>query len=254
MLSRRYGGWGFDDLGGLTVDDAGSIFLTGAFESTIDFGPVTGSPLASLGGVDLFITKLSANGTGLWARRAGNTTNQRGLAIAAAPNGDVLVAGDASGTLHIDGPLLFPKGERGLFLTRMSTEGAVLWAQIFGGPQSVSFGVSLAVDPASDSVVAAGFFDDVVDFGGGALPSAGNVDAFVARFAKDGSHLGARVFGGPGPDGVLALDLGPSGELLLGGAHTSPIDFGGGVFTTSSLLDANGFLVRLSPPSEASRR
>jgi hypothetical protein len=136
--------------------------------------------------------------------------------------------------------LLYPKGERGLFLARFSTDGVVRWGQIFGGAGSVSWGVSLDVEPTSENVVVAGFFEDVVDFGGELLPSAGHVDVFVARFDEDGSHLGSRVFGGPGADGALALALDPSGDVFLGGVYAGSIDLGGGTFTTSSTLDTNG--------------
>ncbi|MDI1482628.1 hypothetical protein QHF84_38760 [Polyangium sp. y55x31] len=247
VFSRRFGGGSFEDLGGLAVDATGSLLVTGTFDTTIDFGPVAGGALTSIGGHDIFFAKLSANGTGLWARRAGDAGPQRGLAIAAAPNGDVIIAGEASGTLYLDAPVLYAKGDRGLYLARYTSSGGIVWGQMFGGELSGTFGVSLRVDPTSESILAAGFFDDEVDFGGGPRSSAGNVDVFVARFTMDGVHLGSRTFGGPGADGALALDLGPQGDVVIGGAYAGSIDFGGGAFTTTSTLDASGFLARLSP-------
>ncbi|MDC0749883.1 hypothetical protein [Polyangium mundeleinium] len=247
VFSRRFGGNSFDDLGGLAVDPTGSLLVTGTFDTTIDFGPVTGDALTSIGGHDIFIAKLSASGTGLWAHRAGDAGTQRGLAIAAAPNGDVIVAGDASGTLYLDGPVVYAKGDRGLFLARYSSSGSAFWSQMFGGKFSGSWGVSVRVDPSTESIVTAGFFDDEVDFGGGPLSAAGGVDVFLARFTMSGAHLGSRVFGGAGADGALALDLGPQGDLVVGGVYAGSIDFGGGAFTTTSTLDASGFLARLSP-------
>ncbi|MDC3979945.1 hypothetical protein [Polyangium jinanense] len=247
LFSRRFGGTGFDELGGLAVDPTGSLFITGTFDTTMDFGPVAGDMLTSIGGHDVFLAKLSANGTGLWARRAGDTGSQRGLAIAALPNGDVIVAGEAAGTLYLDGPVLYAKGDRGLFLARYSSTGKIVWGQMFGGKGSGTFGVSLRVDPTSESIFAAGLFDDSIDFGGGPLSAVENVDVFLARFTLDGAHLGSRSFGGPGPDGALTLDLGPQGDVVIGGAYAGSIDFGGGAFTTTSTVDASGFLARLSP-------
>ncbi|MDI1448921.1 hypothetical protein [Polyangium sp. 6x1] len=234
VFSRRFGGYAFDDLGGLAVDSTGSLLVTGAFDTTMDFGPVAGT-ITSSGGHDIFIAKLSANGTGLWAHRLGDAKNQSGHAIAAAPNGDVIVAGDAS------------SGEVGLFLARFSSSGQSSWVETFGGSLAKSWGVSLRVDPTSESFIAAGFFEDVVDFGGGLLSAKGGVDVFLARFTMDGVHLGSRAFGSPGADGALGLDLGPQGDVVIGGVYAASIDFGGGALTTTSTLDASGFLARLSP-------
>ena len=55
-----------------------------------------------------------------------------------------------------------------------------LWSERFGDASS-QIALAVAVD-VSDNVIVAGYFEGAVDFGGGALTSAGGYDVFVAKF------------------------------------------------------------------------
>src|SRR5262249_36134175 len=64
-----FGGSGtFEEPGGLAVDGAGNVYVTGLFEGTAAFGGVS---LTSAGGDDVFVAKLTSAGTVAWAKRFG---------------------------------------------------------------------------------------------------------------------------------------------------------------------------------------
>src|SRR5207237_8098808 len=73
-----------------------------------------------------------------------------------------------------------------------SPAGAHRWARGFGGASS-NAGNGVAVDP-SGNVAVTGAFSGPIDFGGGALISAG-VDIFLAKLSPTGGHLWSRHFG-----------------------------------------------------------
>ena len=63
----------------------------------------------------------------------------------------------------------------------------------FGGTSDdIAYGVAL---DGSGNVVIVGQFQNTVDFGGGALTSAGDRDIFVAKYSPSGAYLWARRYG-----------------------------------------------------------
>lgn len=65
---------------GVDTDAQNNVIFTGTNSGSIDFG---GGPLTSAGGNDMFVTKLNSAGNHVWSRRAGDTLEQQGRAVAA---------------------------------------------------------------------------------------------------------------------------------------------------------------------------
>ena len=81
------------------------------------------------------------------------------------------------------------------------------WSALFGDEEE-QVGISAAIDPSGNTIVAGSFWG-TVDFGGGALTSAGAQDIFVAKFDPDGLHLWSKRFGdGTGQEyAFVAVDV-----------------------------------------------
>ena len=64
---------------GLTVDEFGSVYLTGVFSGTVDFDPGLGVTnfTTPVGVEDGFVVKLDANGGLVWARELNGTVETR---------------------------------------------------------------------------------------------------------------------------------------------------------------------------------
>lgn len=80
LWSKSFGDAQEQIVGGLAVDAAGAVTLTGTSTGTIDFG---GGPLVSMGGTDLFVAKLDGAGQHVWSRQYGGFGDQSGWGVAA---------------------------------------------------------------------------------------------------------------------------------------------------------------------------
>ncbi len=108
----------------------------------------------------------------------------------------------------------------------------------------------MATDAAKD-VVIGGDYSGAVDFGGGALPSTGTKDVFLAMYDAGGKWLWFNHFGGPsGSGGVSSVALDPSGKVLAAGPFTGTIDFGGSAPLVSQGT-SDTFVLALDPSSGA---
>jgi lambda repressor-like predicted transcriptional regulator len=110
-----------------------------------------------------------------------------------------------------------------------------LWSQRFGDIDN-DRGQAVAVD-GSGNVLLAGWFNGTVDFGGGGLISAGAEDIFVAKFTAAGSHLWSKRFGSTGTDRARVAAVDGSGNVVVAGAFSGTVDFGGGGLISAGGLD-----------------
>jgi hypothetical protein len=106
IWAQRFGDTLDQSAESVAVDGAGNVVVTGSFVGTLAFGGtslVNADPtqLAS----DLFVAKLRAtDGSLLWARRFGDTSDQRGWALASSPSGNTAVTGAFRGSLPAGPP------------------------------------------------------------------------------------------------------------------------------------------------------
>jgi hypothetical protein len=123
------------------------------------------------------------------------------------------------------------------------TDGTHQWSKRFGG-SSDDVVNSIAVDENGD-VVVTGYFQYTVDFGGGALTSAGLFDIFVAKYAgTDGAHRWSKRFGSTGNDAGYGVTADGAGNVVTTGYFMGSVDFGGGILTSAGTFDI--FLVKLT--------
>jgi hypothetical protein len=110
-----------------------------------------------------------------------------------------------------------------------------IWSKGLGG-----FGYDMAlggaVDP-SGNVVVVGTFENAVDFGGGALVSAGDYDIFVAKYNASGVCQWSQRFGSTGEDNANAVAVDASGNVFVTGNFNGTVDFGGGNLVSAGSND-----------------
>lgn len=226
---------GSDAGGSVAVDASGNVLITGYFRGTVDFG---GGPLTSAGSWDIFVAKLAGtDGSHLWSKRFGDADYDVGYSVAADGNGDVLLAGNFSGTVDFGGGPMTSVGSADIFVSKFSgTDGTHIWSQRFG-ENGYDAAYGLAVGP-SGNVVVTGGFRGTVDFGSGPLTSAGGFDIFVAGFAgADGTHIWSRRFGGGAEDFGNTVIVDASGSVFVTGEFMGPLNFGGGTLTSAGSYD-----------------
>jgi hypothetical protein len=105
--AKRLGGPFANIVNGISVERAGSVVITGSFQSSGDFG---GPLLKNAGVADIFAAKYSPSGEHLWSQSFGGVKSDQGMAITTDLNGKVFVAGKFQGTCTFGGPTLSSVG------------------------------------------------------------------------------------------------------------------------------------------------
>jgi len=176
------------------ADDGSSAATDAGPDAGSDTGSDTGSDSESDTGPE------PDGGDLLWAVRAGGIGDDSAAAVAALPDGSVLVAGTFSETATF-GPgeagetQLTSAGELDVFVMRLTADGALSWAVRAGGSGADAVTSLSALDGGTCTV--AGRFAGTATFGPGetsetTLTSPAVEDAFVARYAADGALVWAR--------------------------------------------------------------
>ena len=246
VFARGFGGDNSDSAESVAADSSGNVVVTGYQSSTsADYG---GGQLSTRGGRDIFVAKYSPSGGYLWAKTIGGTGVDTGSGVATDGAGNVYVTGyfsASTGGVDFGGGALNSAGSQDVFLVKYNSAGAWQWSKRFGSTGSDT-GNAVAVD-ASGNVVIFGNFMGSIDFGLGALTSAGQQDIFVAKFSPAGTCLWQKRFGGTGLDNARGLAVDGSGNVAVTGDFVNTINFGvGGPDLTAASAESDVYVAKLS--------
>ncbi len=98
------GATGVDEGRSVAVDGSGNVYLAGDFTGTINFaGDFSGSDSKTAAGdSDIFLTKISSDGTYGWTRTLGSTGADGGLSVKISRFGNIFLTGYFSGPVDFD--------------------------------------------------------------------------------------------------------------------------------------------------------
>lgn len=191
-----------------------------------------------------------------FATQDGGTDYEEGRAITVLPDGSIVTTGRFAGSsLFGEWPTftsLNASGDDDLFLARYSPTGALTWTLAAGGPSRGDWGNALATFP-DGSILVGGYFHGLASFNGGPLAggllSAGEDDAFLARYSPNGVLAWARRAGGVFHDDISGVATFANGDVVATGTFAAQGTFGEGAATATllvggSLLSSDGFLAR----------
>jgi hypothetical protein len=233
LWAKRFGDVQDDNGNDVAADGAGNVYAVGSFRGTADFG---GGPVASAGLTDAYLAKYDPTGALLLARRWGDAADQIASGVAVDGAGSIYVAGSFQGTIDFGAPTapLASAGSNDVFLAKLDTAGAPLWAKRFGDANLQGLaGKGVVVDAAGNAVIA-GAFQGSIDFGAGPIASGGMDDAFLARFDASGALVWGHGFGDGSPQQARGVALGPGGRVAITGTVQGSMNFGGGHVVTSA--------------------
>ena len=160
----------------LAIHDTENIYVTGSISGTGRFGGVS---LVSRGGSDIFVAKLSSQGKWLWAQRAGSTSRDSGLSIAANGNGEIYFTGTFNGTSDFGTKRFVHKGKGDIFIALLDDSGRWLGARQIGS-NSLESVKGIAAGKGSAFYIA-GSFEHSLKEGKESMTSKGLSDLFVAK-------------------------------------------------------------------------
>jgi hypothetical protein len=180
---RSAGSHGGDVCNALGIDASHNSYVAGEVEQDCDFGG--GVILSSAGGNDIFLAKYSPGGKLMWAKRWGDTGQDKALACVTTPSGDSYISGYYTASISIGSTTLNASGGRDLFLAKINTNGIVQWAKSAGGAAD-DRGLGLALDK-NGNVLLAGSFTGSANFGSTHISNSGNNSAFIAKYNSNGT-------------------------------------------------------------------
>lgn len=219
-----------------TDPSTGNIVVALDFKTDVDASD--GETLASAGETDILLASYDSSGALRWKKRFGDATREHAQGLATDGQGQIVLAGYLGGSVDFGGGPLAGGGGGGIFIASFDPDGTHRWSKGFG-EESVSEAVTaLAVDAAGNTYLA-GTPNLGQDFGGGALSTENDEDAFLVSFDEDGNHRWSKPIGGRGTRPLddesidaLAFDE-SSSELLLAGTFNDTIDLGGNAFVSA---------------------
>ena len=209
-----------DDPGGslgfrVATDAAGNSYVGGYFTVSLSHGA---SLLRSSGSRDVLVLKFDTNGVPGWAMRAGGGGNDEVYGLGLDSAGNVFISGYFSGNAPFGSTTLNSNGKSDIFLTKLNTNGIVVWTrQSGGGSQDNNSQLgNLAIDGADNIYLSATSPADAT-FSSIVTTGLGNDDALVAKYDRTGNIVWVQRFGSAGNDSNRALSVDAAGNVLTGG-------------------------------------
>jgi hypothetical protein len=216
----------------VTADSHDNVVMSGYFDNSVDFG---GGVLTSAGGDEVFVVKFDPAGNHLWSKRFGDASAQHNQYVSVDRWDNVLLTGQFYGTIDFGGGALTSAGNNDIYVAKFDAAGNHIWSQGWGDAAK-QYGHCITTD-GSGNVFLVGEFQGSVDFGGGALASGGDYDAFVAMFDAGGSHIWSRGFGDATHQRAVSAAVDGAGNVVIIGDFQGVIDPGGGVLTSAGSDD-----------------
>jgi hypothetical protein len=235
MWSKSFGSNFPSEIGrDVVIDSNGDVIVIGSFNSpSIDFG---GGSLTRVGGFDIFVVKLSGtDGSHIWSKSFGGIGNDGSSDVLIDNDGNLTLTGTFMENITFGGGNLTSAGSFDAYVVELSgVDGSHIWSKGFGGT-GMDNPRGIAIDNNGNLAVT-GSFGGSINFGGGALTSAGaKRDIFIAKLSgSDGSHIWSKRFGNTGFDGGGGVTFDNAGDVVLTGDFQNNVDFGGGTLTSNS--------------------
>ncbi|SMC84171.1 SBBP repeat-containing protein [Moheibacter sediminis] len=259
---KSFGGLDNDYANGISLDNDGNIYLTGAFQQTVNFNPGgNGGLLVSNGFHDMFILKLDPEGNFIWVKSIGSPDYEESISISADISGNVYLTGYYFSAIDFDPSdgefIMNSSGNGDAFILKLNPNGEFQWAKKIGGEGS-AYGKSVKT-LENGNILALGEFSGNCDLNPNAeeliINSAGK-DIYLVQLDESGNFLDAYHSSSslpeePGNAETTRLDIDSDGNIYVIGSIFGKVNFdpenNQELFTISpESFFYNGFVLKLS--------
>lgn len=187
VWAKSIGSTGNDYVYSGTLDALGNIYCTGYFGTTMDFDPgVSSYTITPISASDIFISKLDASGSFVWAKNIGGPSGATPYSITVDQSNNIYTTGSFGGTIDFDpgaGTYTLSAGGQDGFVSKLDNSGNFLWAG-----DVCSYGTVNAIKlDASNNIYTTGYFNSASDFDPSTstytIGPVGSRDIFVSKLS-----------------------------------------------------------------------
>ena len=183
----------------------GSIYITGLTRGALD-------GQTNNGDLDAFISKYSSDGTKVWTRLLGSTSDDGAHSIRTAADGSIYIAGYTQGWL--DGQTGSLNGDA--FISKYRSDGTKAWTRLLGSYYGED---AFSISAASDSSIY------ITGYTGGSDPNLANYVSFISKYSSDGTKAWTRqLLGGLNDNGAQSISIAADGSIYTTGWNTRSFD------------------------------
>lgn len=256
IYAKNIGGSGNDVVNGLILDNSDNIYMTGTYQSIVDFDPGVGTATLSFNGGlnDVFVAKYDNAMNYVWAKQIGGTGDEAGNALAVDAAGNIYLTGYFTGTVDFD-PGTGTANQtatalQDIFICKLDNTGAYQWAYGTGGPLNDA-GKCVQVD-VSGNVCMAANFTGTVNFNNGTGNSSdtktdGQMAIAIVKYTSAGNFIRATSIGAISSEArANCMKITGEDNILLTGYFTGYVDFDmtNAFSALSSISNDNAFLAK----------
>ncbi len=167
------------------------------------------------GNYDIFLIKVSSDGSLQWSKTFGGSDDDEGYSVQQTNDGGFIITGFTYS---------FGAGGKDVFLLKTASDGTFQWSKTFGGTDD-DFGQSI-LQINEGSFIIAGF---TYSFG------AGNFDGYLLKTDSNGNLIWSRTFGGTGYDGFSSVQQTKDGGFIFCGGKS----WGGDIYLVKTDSDGH---------------
>jgi hypothetical protein len=260
LWAKRVGGEWEQRAQAVAVLEDGSAIVSGTCMRVTTFGgDIDDLTCTETSDVDVFVAKIDADGTWLWANRMGAPSYGESVGgISVLTDGSAIITGRYRGGATFGGSALTlpPAGYNtywDLYVAKIGADGSWLWATgMGGGGDEYHGGITVLSD---DSAIVVGSFQGTASFLGNAALSlvsagSGSIDAVVAKLDRDGAWLWAERMGGSQTDWGYAVSGLSDGGAIIAGSFSGTASFGDGSTVAALTGTDDGYVARISAEGE----
>ncbi len=255
IWAKSIGGAAEDRVFSVNVDVTENVYISGAFEGTIDLDPNVGIFLMTSNGLfDGYIEKLDAEGNFNWGVQIGGTSQDRVTNSTLDEFGNIYSTGYFINTVDFDpsdGILnLTSHGSRDLFVQKLDTDGNLIWAK-HAGSTNGDQGNSIDLD-GDNNIYTTGYYTLTMDFDPGvgifSRTSLGETDVFIQKLNSSGDFVWAKTLGAEGSDGAVSIKVDLDGNMYVVGEFHETLDFNpnAGELNLTSNGDKDIYILKLN--------
>lgn len=215
LWSLNGGGSGMDFSQSIACDISNKLYAVGAYESQkIILGSDT---LINNGSTDAFITNFDDTGEVVWAKSIGGIDIDFAETVVTDNFGYIYVSGVfQSDSLYIGTQLLLNKGAYDIFISKLDSNGNIIWARGFGG-NSYDRLEDLAPDKFGNIYISGVFNSDTIEFDNFTIIHQGQNDIYYAKLDNSGNVLWAKNVGNTSFNINGNIALSSSNEVYISG-------------------------------------